>query len=168
MLSEKTALGIKNGSAIRAMFVEGKIMAEKYGPENVYDYSLGNPATPAPEKLKEILINEIKNEDPVILHGYMNNAGFPEVRRALAENLNRRFQTDFDENDLIMTVGAAGGLNITLKAILNPGEEVIVFSPYFGEYKNYVSNYDGKLIEVSPNTENFQPDLAKLNEKFSL
>ena len=167
MLSEKTALGIKNGSAIRAMFVEGKIMAEKYGPENVYDYSLGNPATPAPEKLKEILINEIENEDPVILHGYMNNAGFPEVRRALAENLNRRFQTDFDENDLIMTVGAAGGLNITLKAILNPGEEVIVFSPYFGEYKNYVQNFDGVLVETEPDKETFQPDLADFERKLS-
>ncbi len=167
MLSKKTSLGIKNGSAIRAMFVEGKLMAEQYGAENVYDFSLGNPATPAPEKLKEVLIDKINSEDPLVLHGYMNNAGFPEVRKTLAEDLNRRFGTDFDEGDLIMTVGAAGGLNITLKAILDPKDEVVVFSPYFGEYRNYVENFDGVIVETEPDLETFQPDLSDFESKLT-
>ena len=167
MLSKKTADGLKNGSAIRAMFVEGKEMAERFGAENVYDFSLGNPATPAPEAVKRALIEAVETVDPLTLHGYMNNAGFPETRRAVANSCNERFGTAFDENDIVMTVGAAGGLNIVLKAILDPGDEVVVFSPYFGEYRNYVQNFDGVIVETAPDLSSFQPDLADFESRLT-
>ena len=97
----------------------------------------------------------------------MSNAGFEDVRETIAQSLNRRFGTAFSAHNLIMTVGAASGLNVILKTILNPGEEVIVFAPYFLEYGAYVRNYDGKLVEISPNTETFQPNLKELEEKIT-
>ncbi|MBQ6442676.1 MAG: pyridoxal phosphate-dependent aminotransferase [Lachnospiraceae bacterium] len=167
MIARKTEEGILKGSVIRAMFTEGKAMAERYGAENVYDYSLGNPAVPAPEKLKSVIADLVKEADPLELHGYMNNAGFPEVRDRIAEDLNRRFGTSYDGAHIVMTVGAAGGLNVALKTILDPGDEVIVFAPYFGEYKNYVANWDGALVEVSPDLFAFQPNLTELEEKIT-
>ena len=98
----------------------------------------------------------------------MSNAGFEDVRETIAQSLNRRFETAFSAHNLIMTVGAASGLNVILKTILNPGEEVIVFAPYFLEYGAYVRNYDGKLVEISPNTETFQPNLKELEEKITV
>ena len=158
---------VKNSSAIRAMFEEGKIMAAKYGAENVYDFSLGNPNVPAPAEVKKAVFEELEKEDPVVLHGYMNNSGYEDVRAAIADSINRKFQTSFGEKNIIMTVGAAGGLNVILKTLLNPGDEVIVIAPYFGEYNSYVSNYDGKIVVVSPNTETFQPNLEELEQKIT-
>ena len=150
MVSKKIAQALAGSSVIRAMFNEGKEMAARYGAENVYDFSLGNPATPAPESVNRT-IKEIVNEmDPLELHGYMSNSGYEDVRRAMAENLNRRFQTSFDAHNIIMTVGAAGGLNIIFKTLLDPEDEVIVFAPYFGEYKSYAANFDAKIVEVEP------------------
>ena len=167
MISDKMKSFVKNSSAIRAMFEEGKKMAEKYGAENVYDFSLGNPNVPAPVKVKEAIIEELEKEDPVMLHGYMSNSGYEDVRQAVAESLNQRFGTAFHENNIVMTVGAAGGLNVILKAILNPGDQVLVFAPYFGEYNSYVENYDGEVTVVSPNTETFQPNLTEMEEKIT-
>ena len=167
MIADKMKSFVKNSSAIRAMFEEGKKMAEKYGAENVYDFSLGNPNVPAPVKVKEAIIEELEKEDPVLLHGYMSNSGYEDVRQAVAESLNQRFSTAFHENNIVMTVGAAGGLNVILKAILNPGDQVLVFAPYFGEYNSYVENYDGEVTVVSPNTETFQPNLTEMEEKIT-
>lgn len=167
MISEKMKPYLKNNSAIRAMFEEGKRLAALYGEENVYDFSLGNPNVPAPAEFKEAIIEILENEDPVTVHGYMSNAGFPEVRRVIADDLNRRFGTVFHENNLIMTVGAASGLNICLKTLLNPGEEVIVFAPYFLEYGSYVKNYDGTLVTIGADTEHFQLNLAEFEQKLS-
>ena len=167
MISEKMKPLVNNNSAIRAMFEEGNKLRAKYGAENVYDFSLGNPNVPAPEEVKEAIIDLVTNEDPVVLHGYMSNAGFEDVRQSIAESLNRRFGTNFTAKNLIMTVGAASGLNVILKTILNPGEEVIVFAPYFLEYGSYVRNYDGKLVEVSPDTSTFQPNLEELEQKIT-
>ena len=158
---------VKNSSAIRAMFEEGKVMAAKYGAENVYDFSLGNPNVPAPVQVKEAIIEEAEKEDPIVLHGYMSNAGYEDVRQAVAESINKKFDTAFSAKNIIMTVGAAGGLNVILKTLLNPGDEVIAIAPYFGEYNSYVSNFDGKLVVVSPNTETFQPNLTELEEKLT-
>lgn len=141
------------------MFEEGKRMAEEFGAENVYDFSLGNPNVPAPAKVAATIEKLLKEEDPVVLHGYMANAGYPDVRAKIADSLNKRFGTAFSADNIMMTVGAAGGLNCALKALLNPGDEVLTFAPYFVEYKNYVANYDGVLIEVAPDTETFQPNL---------
>ena len=167
MISKKTEAGLLGGSVIRAMFTEGARLAEQYGKENVYDFSLGNPAVPAPERLKEETKRLLTETDPMTLHGYMNNAGFPEVREAIALDLSKRFSLKLRRENIVMTVGAAGGLNIALKTILDPGDEVIVFAPYFGEYKNYVGNYDGRVREVSPDPETFFPDLKDLREKIT-
>ena len=168
MISKKMENMVANSSAIRAMFEEGNRLAGIYGAENVFDFSLGNPNVPAPKAGKEAIIEALNEEDPVVLHGYTNsNAGYEDVREAVAQSLNKRFGTDFLANNITMTVGAAGGLNVILKALLNPGDEVIVFAPYFGEYRSYVNNYDGVLVEVSPNTEDFQPKLDEFKEKIT-
>ena len=165
MIAEKMKPFVQNNSAIRMMFEEGNCLRAKYGADKVYDFSLGNPSVPAPDCVREAIIDLVNNEEPTVLHGYMNNAGFEDVRETIAQSLNRRFGTAFSAHNLIMTVGAASGLNVILKTILNPGEEVIVFAPYFLEYGAYVRNYDGKLVEISPNTETFQPNLKELEEK---
>ena len=168
MISKKMEQMVANSSAIRAMFEEGNKMAEKYGAENVYDFSLGNPNVPAPKAVKEAIVSILESEDPVRLHGYTNsNAGYADVRQAVADSLNARFGTGFSEHNITMTVGAAGGLNVILKALLNPGDEVITFAPYFGEYRSYVSNFDGVLVEISPDTETFQPRLKEFEEKIT-
>lgn len=167
MISEKMSAMVKNSSAIRAMFEEGKKMAAEVGAENVYDFSLGNPNVPAPDAVKLAAIRILEQEDPLTLHGYMSNSGYEDVRRAVADSLNRRFGTGFHENNILMTVGAAGGLNVIFKTLLNPGDEVAVFAPYFGEYRAYVSNYEGVLVEVPSDPEDFQPDLAALEKVLS-
>lgn len=159
MISKKIQNALAGSSAIRAMFVEGNELAAKVGRENVYDFSLGNPATPAPAALNEAVRDLVDELDPLTLHGYMDNAGYPDVRQAVADNLNRRFGTAFNAHNIIMTVGAAGGLNIIFKTILDPGDEVIVFAPYFGEYRSYAANFDASVVEVAPDYETFQPDL---------
>ena len=158
---------VKGSSVIRAMFEEGNRLAKIYGTENVYDFSLGNPNVPAPAEVNEAIKEVVDEEDSVVLHGYMSNAGFEDVRQTIAESLNRRFDTKFSAKNLIMTVGAASGLNVILKTILNPGEEVIVFAPYFLEYGAYVRNYDGVLVEISPDTTTFQPNLAEFEQKIT-
>ena len=167
MIAEKMKPFVQNNSAIRMMFEEGNRLRAKYGADKVYDFSLGNPSVPAPDCVREAIIDLVNNEEPTVLHGYMSNAGFEDVRETIAQSLNRRFGTAFSAHNLIMTVGAASGLNVILKTILNPGEEVIVFAPYFLEYGAYVRNYDGKLVEISPNTETFQPNLKELEEKIT-
>ena len=168
MISKKMENMVANSSAIRAMFEEGNRLAKIYGAENVFDFSLGNPNVPAPEAVKKAIIDLLNEEDPVGLHGYTNsNAGYEDVRQAVAESLNGRFGTNFAACNITMTVGAAGGLNVILKARLNPGDEVIVCAPYFGEYRNYVSNYDGVVVEISPDTETFQPKLDEFETKIT-
>ena len=162
MISEKMLKLTQNNSVIRAMFEEGARLSALYGSENVYDFSLGNPNFPAPEAVKDAIISITAEEDPVALHGYMSNVGYADVRRAIAGSLNEEFDTAFDENNIIMSVGAAGGINVVLKTLLNPGDEVIVISPFFVEYGNYVSNFDGKLVVVPANPENFRPDHAAI------
>lgn len=167
MISQKMKVLAENNSAIRAMFEEGQRLASLYGAENVYDFSLGNPNVAAPDAVKEAIVDILKTEDAVKVHGYMNNAGYEAVRADIAAHLNQLHKTNFSEQNIIMTVGAAGGLNIILKALLNPGDEVLTFAPFFGEYKNYVANYDGILIAVSPNTETFQPNLEEFSQKIT-
>ena len=167
MISEKMKPYVKNNSAIRMMFEEGNRLRAKYGADKVFDFSLGNPSVPAPDSVREAIIELVNTTDPTVLHGYMSNAGFEDVRQTIAESLNRRFDTKFSAKNLIMTIGAASGLNVILKTILNPGEEVIVFAPYFLEYGAYVRNYDGVLVEVSPDTTTFQPNLAEFEQRIT-
>ncbi len=167
MISNRMKPFVANNSAVRAMFEEGNRLRAQFGDENVYDFSLGNPNVPAPKEVNEAIIRLAQEEDPVVLHGYMNNAGFEDVRAKIAASINKRFGTDFAARNLIMTVGAASGLNILLKAILDPGDEVITFAPYFVEYGNYVANYDGKIIPVEPDTATFQPNLDAFADKIN-
>lgn len=167
MISEKMVGYVQSSSMIRAMFEEGKRLAAIHGAENVFDFSLGNPNVEPPEAVKEAIIDILNNEAPTLVHGYMNNSGYPDVRGQVAESINRKFGTAFTGDNILMTVGAAGGLNVILKTLLNPGDEVLTFAPYFGEYNSYVSNFDGKLVVVSPNTVDFQPNLAELKEKIT-
>ena len=168
MIAEKMKGLVANSSAIRAMFEEGNRLAGIYGAENVFDFSLGNPNVPAPEAVKRAIEDLVENEDPLVLHGYTNsNSGYVDVREAVANSLNERFGTAFAGKNIIMTVGAAGGLNVILKTIINAGDEVLTFAPYFGEYRAYVNNFDGVLVEVSPNTVDFQPKLDEFEKKIT-
>lgn len=167
MISEKMKNLVKNGSAIRAMFEDGKIMAEKYGKENIYDFSLGNPSIVPPSCVKESIIDIVNNEPEMDLHGYMNNAGYEDVRQAVADYTNKMYGTNISIKNIIMTVGAAGGINVTLKAIVNPGDEIMVIAPYFGEYDNYISNFDGVKVMVNADLERFSINFEDFEKKIS-
>ncbi len=168
MIAEKMKNMVANSSAIRAMFEEGNRLAQIYGAENVFDFSLGNPNVAAPEAVKKAIMELLEESDPVVLHGYTNsNSGYADVRETVADSLNKRFGTKFEGKNIVMSVGAAGGLNVILKTLLNPGDEVIAFAPYFGEYRSYTNNYDGVLVEISPNTVDFQPKLDEFEQKIT-
>ena len=167
MISEKMKPFVENNSAIRAMFEEGKKMAAVYGKENVYDFSLGNPSVPAPAAVKQAILAILEEEEEGMVHGYMSNAGFEDVRETIARSLNDRFQTNFHVNNIMMTVGAASGMNVILKSLLDPKDEVIAFAPYFMEYGAYVRNYDGILTVISPDTKTFQPNLTDFAKKIT-
>lgn len=156
MISEKMVGLVNNSSVIRAMFEEGKRLAGIYGAENVYDFSLGNPNVPAPAEVNEAIKAVIEEEESTFVHGYMSNSGYEDVREAVAKSINKRFDTAFNASNIVMTVGAAGGLNVIFKALINPGDEVIAFAPFFGEYRSYAANYDAKLVVVPADMEHFQ------------
>lgn len=167
MIAKKMVKYVEGSSVTRAMFEEGKKMAAKFGAENVYDFSLGNPSVEPPKAVREQMIAILNEESPNKIHGYMNNAGHEEVREAIALSLNKKFGTQFHQKNIIMTVGAAGGLNTILKTLIDPEDEVIAFAPYFGEYNNYVANVDGKMVAVSPSIPDFQPNLEEFAQKIT-
>lgn len=167
MIAQKMVKYVEGSSVTRAMFEEGKKLAAKHGALNVYDFSLGNPSTPPPESARQAMSDIINKVNPGRLHGYMNNSGHEDVRGAVADSLNKRFGTSFSYENIIMTVGAAGGLNVILKSIIDPGDKVIAFAPYFGEYNNYVANFDGNMVVVPPDTSSFQPDIKAFEEKIT-
>ena len=159
MISEKMKGFVQGSSVIRAMFEEGKKLAAIYGEDKVFDFSLGNPNVPAPAQVNQAIKDIVNEELSVMVHGYMSNSGYEDVRAVIADSLNRRFDTRFRQENIVMTVGAAGGLNVILKSLLNPEDEVIVFAPFCGEYRAYVGNYDGKLLVVPADTKDFQLNL---------
>ena len=162
ILSENMSRMVAGSSTIRKLFEEGLQMAKEVGAENVYDFSLGNPASEVPEELNDKIIEILREKPSTYVHGYMKNAGFDEVRQKVAEHLNRETGMDYSEEDIIMTVGAAGGMNCVFRSLLNPGDEVIAFAPYFGEYRNYAANFGGELVVVPPKTDDFQLNLEEL------
>lgn len=164
MISKKMEPLVKNSSVIRAMFEEGAKMKARYGEDKVFDFSLGNPNVPAPDEVREAIMAILENENPLKVHGYMNNAGFEGTRTAIANHLNKLHKTKFSAKNLIMVVGAGSALNVSLKTMLDPGDEVLTFAPYFVEYGNYVANYDGKLVVIPPNEEDFMPDIQKMKD----
>lgn len=163
MISESMKAIVKNNSVIREMFEEGKKLVKQYGKENVYDFSLGNPSVEPPVEVNEAIVEALNDKN---IHAYMSNSGFEDVRSEIAHSLNSRFDAELNEQNIIMCVGAAGGLNVVLKSILNPDDEVIVLIPYFMEYRHYIANQNGKVIEVKCN-KNFEPNMEDLESKIS-
>jgi aspartate aminotransferase len=147
-------------SWIRRMFEEGAKMKRERGAENVFDYTLGNPDVEPPRQVIEAL-RRVACDGVQLSHGYMPNAGYPAVREMVAAKLCRETGVPFTADDIIMTVGAAGACNVVLKAILDPGDEVIVLKPYFSEYPFYVTNHGGRMVCVETDEE-FLPDVAAI------
>ncbi|MFO7557455.1 MAG: pyridoxal phosphate-dependent aminotransferase [Desulfobacterales bacterium] len=152
---------ITKSSWIRKMFEEGTKLKEQHGAENVFDFSLGNPNLQPPDRFKKVLKDLVNTENPGD-HAYMPNAGYPQVRRNVADYLTKEQKVPISAKEVIMTCGAAGGLNVILKALLNPGEEVITPAPFFVEYGFYVDNHGGKLVTV-PSNSDFTLDIQKIS-----
>ena len=159
-ISDNVKARMVEGSWIRRMFEEGAILTQKYGADKMFDLSIGNPVTEPPQEFKKELARLANNPLPG-MHRYMENAGHADTRAAVAAQLSQETGVAFTHNDVIMTCGAAGALNVILKAILNPGEEVVVFAPYFMEYGNYVDNHGG-VLKIVPTDDKFVPRLEAL------
>ncbi len=151
-VSKKMQVSIDNSSWIRKMFTEGAKRKAKYGAENVFDFSIGNPNLDPPARFKQVLVEQAMDSSPGV-HAYMDNAGFNGVRQAVADHLSKHNRPDFTANDIVMTVGSGGGLNVVLKTILDPADEVIIPKPFFMEYYAYVDNHQGVPILVSTNND---------------
>lgn len=164
MISKEMERNIKANGGIREAFNEARRQKTLYGEENVFDLSIGNPSAPAPEKVIKVLkeLSEKKNLD----HQYMCESGYEEVRSKIADWLNQKYKTSYGINNIIMTNGGAGGLNMVLRALLNPGDEVLIFCPYYPAYKGFAENWQGKIIGVEPG-EDFQPDFDDLEGKLT-
>ena len=152
-------------SMIRKMFEEGKLLKKQYGDDKVFDFSLGNPDLEPPPAFHRVFL-KLAKEDKKGSHGYMPNGGFPEVREALAEKASREQGVKIDGSRIVMACGAAGGLNVVFKVILNPGDEVIVPCPYFMEYRPYATNHGGRVVEA-PTLSDFSLDLEAIKAKLS-
>jgi len=164
VISTKVATFLENSSFIRKMFEEGERLRQQFGAENVFDFSLGNPEIEPPAEFKEAL-KKLALEPIGGMHRYMPNAGYPDTRLAVAKALSDDTGLPFNENHVVMTCGAGGALNVVLKAILNPGEEVIILKPFFVEYKFYIDNHGGAFKEVSTNAQ-FGLDIAAIYRYF--
>ena len=166
MFSKVAMNSVSNSSMIRKMFEEGEKLAKIHGADNVFDFSIGNPYKEPPKLVKET-IKELVDETGI--HRYMANAGFPEVRERVAKHVSRNLDFSLDWKHIVMASGAAGGLNVVFKSILNEDEEVIVFAPYFVEYGFYAKNHGGNLKVVDTTNSDFMPTReglrAALNEK---
>ncbi len=160
-IADKMVNMVESASMIRKMFEEGIRMKEKYGADNVFDFSLGNPDVPPPPIVKKTLVELINNENTS--HGYMPNNGYPHVRQAVADYLNKEYNVGLSSDLIVMTVGAAGALNDTLRALLNPGEQILVPAPYFIGYNQYAF-IAGADLKTAASLENFHLDLDAIEE----
>jgi len=160
-LSDNVRSRMTEGSWVRRMFEQGISLKKRLGEENVFDLSLGNPVMePPPEFEKEL--SRLVNSPAPGMHRYMENAGYLETRTAVAGQLSRETGIEFKAGDIVMTCGAAGGMNVVLKTILNPGDEIIVFAPYFMEFRNYIDNHGG-VTRIVPTDQYFLPKLDVLD-----
>ena len=156
---------MEKSSWIRKMFEEGIRLKKQFGEENVFDLSLGNPVIEPPDEVQAALVQAAKDISPG-LHRYMPNAGLQDVREAIAKTLSNECQVSLSANDLVMVCGAAGGLNITLKTLLDIGDEVLIFAPYFVEYLFYADNHGGKAVAVKTH-DDFTLDMDALKDALS-
>jgi len=154
--------GIASGSLVRKMFDEGIVFKQRYGAENVFDLSLGNPVLEPPDEFKAELLKLAMEKSPG-LHRYMENAGYFDTREAVASAITRNSGIKFSAANIVMTCGAAAAINVTMRTILTPGDEVILFAPYFAEYRHYITHHDG-IIKIAPTGSDFLPDLDALEK----
>lgn len=166
MISNKIEQALSKSSWIRKMFEEGERLSAIYGRENVFDFSLGNPVDEPPLSVKNAILQDAQSVVRA-KHGYMNNAGYADSRNKIASYINKTKGSSLTEKLIVMTCGAAGGLNVALKTLLDPGDEVIVFSPYFVEYMFYIGNHGGVPVIIPSRREDFQPDAALFESSFT-
>ena len=164
MISNKMETLGKKPSVIRAIFEYSRQRKAEIGAENVFDFSLGNPSIAAPEKVNETLLKLIKDTDSVLLHGYTSAQGDMNVRAKIASNIEKRFGAKADANHIYMTCGAAASLTISLKALCNEGDEVIILAPYFPEYCVFIENAGASFVAVKSRVEDFGIDFEALEK----
>ena len=164
MINEQYKQMLQGKSVIRLLSEFATARGKEIGYENVFDYSLGNPSVPVPEKFTEVMIDLLKNKSSMELHGYSPSVGIPSVKEKIAASLNQRFGMNYTGNHIFPTTGAAGAVAHAVRCVTKPGDEVLTFAPYFPEYNPYI-NMSGAVLKVVPaNTENFQINFEKLNE----
>ena len=164
-ISDKMRMFAEKSSWIRKMFEEGAKMKAVHGVENVCDFSLGNPDAPPPPEFNQVIQEAVQNTSPGV-HGYMPNGGYPWVREAIAVRMSIEQKMTINQGDMLMTCGAAGGLNVVLKALLNPGDEVIILAPYFVDYSFYIDNHGG-VSKIVATDEEFNLDLPAIEAALS-
>ncbi len=158
MIAKRLRSSLDSAVCIREIFEEGKKLAEVCGSENIFNFTIGNPSVEPPAIVNESMIEILKEENSLLLHGYPANVGYPQVRAHIANYLNRTFGCDYDENGIIMTVGAASAIAMIANTLLDKGDEVVTFAPYFWEYRSYVETFYGRLVPAYCNMETLQPD----------
>ncbi len=161
-VAKKMQMFAEKSSWIRKMFEEGARMKMEFGADNVFDFSLGNPDVQPPAKFSEVLQDLAQNDQPGV-HAYMPNGGFPYVREALAARLSTEQNVEISQGDVLMTCGAAGALNVVMKSLLDPGDEVVILSPFFVEYHFYIDTHGG-VVKVVPTDDDFNLDLAAIEQ----
>lgn len=165
LISEEMRLSLERNGGIRQAFNEAARQRKLYGADNVYDLSLGNPSALPPVKVQEMI--KMLSDDENLSHQYMCEAGYEEVRSAVAASLNISQGTSYGCENIIMTNGVSGGINIVLRTLLDPGDEVVIFKPYYPAYVGFIKNWAGKVVTVDPDEESFQPDFKELAEKIT-
>ncbi len=164
MINEQYKKMLEGKSVIRQLSEFATARGKEIGYENVFDYSLGNPSVPVPEKFTDTMIDLLKTKTSMELHGYSPSVGIPSVKEKIAASLNKRFGMNYTANHIFPTTGAAGAVAHAVRCVTKPGDEVLTFAPYFPEYNPYI-NMSGAVLKVVPaNTENFQINFEKLEE----
>ena len=167
MIAKRLRESLDSSICIRDIFEEGKKLAEVYGAENIYNFSIGNPSVEPPAIVNQAMKDILDQEAPLALHGYPANVGHPEVRRHVAQHLNGKYGCNYNEQGIIMTSGAASALAMLCNTLLDAGDEVVTFAPYFWEYKSYVETFYGRLVPAQCNMETLKPDPETLKEALS-
>lgn len=167
MISKRMQSMLEKGQAMADVFTASDRLKKRFGEENIYDFSLGNPIVPAPDTVKNTIIESLEKYKSIELHGYTKPEGYSEVRRKIAEHDREKFGVDLSEKNIFMTAGAAGGLNVIMNTFLDHGDEVIVPKPYFGEYSVYVENAGGKIVEVDTVPGTFELDIEAIKKRIT-
>ena len=164
MISKRMEKIIESGAAMAGLFTAGDRLAKRFGAENVYNFSIGNPNVPAPESVKDTIIDLAQNMPEQALHSYTKPEGIPDVRKRIAEHDRKKFDVDLSEKNIFMVAGAAAGLNAIFLTLLDEGDEVIVPTPYFGEYKSYALSCGAEIVEVPTQPETFELDAREIRK----